>query len=225
MGPLPETYLANLMRCPKCNLTNNFVLEAKRCTVASNEDALKRKRVCKNCSTRWTTTERVDKWDFELQQWTGHAEPEPEPQLPKVSEPVVVRARSQPQPAKPAAFHPVTIEQTAGVLLGIPADVCLLLVEWWNSSRRSKHGAQATWTERAFTMSVDRVKKLPHWQQVLLVTAGVEHGWQALNPSYCKDLLAQQQKQQQQHGGFRPQSSGLAGALAIIQGGGNCGPA
>ena len=215
------------MRCPKCNMTNNFVIETKRCTLAANEDSLKRRRVCKTCATRWTTTERIDKWDFDLQRWTGHQSgPDPEPQLPKVPEPPVARTRSRPQRAKPAAFHPVALEQVAGVLLGIPADVCVMVLEWWNSSRRSKHGASATWTEKAFTMSVDRVKKLPHGQQVMLAQAGIEHGWQALNPSYCKELLAQQQKQQQRHGGFRPQSQGLAGALAIIQGGkGADGPA
>ena len=224
MGPLPEVDLEDLMRCPECDSTSNLATETKRATVASLQDAFKRRRICRDCGAQWTTTERIDKWDFDLKQWTGHAGPDPEPRLPKVSEQTVVRTRPRPQRAKPAAFHPVALEQAAGVLLGIPADVCLMVLEWWNNSRRSKHGASATWTEKAFTMSVDRVKKLPHGQQVMLAQAGVEHGWQSLNPSYCKDLLAQQQQQQQRHGGFRPQSQGLAGALAIIQGGGR-GPA
>ena len=208
------------MRCPKCNLTSNFIIETKRCTVTTNEDSLKRRRVCKNCATRWTTTERIDRFDNELREWTGHAGPE----LPNVPGPAVVRTTEQrPQRARPAAsrFHPITLEQVADQLLGIPPDVCQLLLEWWNNSRRSKHGTAAAWTERAFTNSAERVKKLPHWQQVVLANAGIEHGWQALNPSYCKDLLARPPRQS----GFQPQSQGLAGALAILQGGGNRGSA
>jgi hypothetical protein len=162
----------------------------------------------------------VDKYNYDLNQWEGHDGLDPEPQLPDLP-----KTRAKPLKAKPAVFHPVNLEQVSGLLMGLPADVCVTLLEWWNSSRRSKHGASATWTEKAFAMSVDRVKKLPHYQQVMLTQAGVEHGWQALNPIYCKDLLAEQQKQQQRHGGFRPQSQGLAGALSIIQGGGNGGPA
>jgi len=202
------------MRCPKCQSTGNFSTATKRCTVNSSEDSLKRKRICRDCGAQWTTTERIDKWDNDLRQWTGHTEPE----LPKVDP--VVRTR-EPRQSRPAAsrFHPVTLEQAADQLLGIPPDVCQLLLEWWNNSRRSKHGASAAWTEKAFTMSVERVKKLVHWQQVVLTNAGIEHGWQALNPNYCKDLLAKSPRQ----GGFTPQSQGLAGALAILQGGGNRG--
>ena len=202
------------MRCPKCNLTSNFVIETKRCTVIFTEDSLKRRRVCKSCATRWTTTEVIGLFDNRMGEWTGRAEPE----LPKVDP--VVRTR-EPRQSRPAAskFHPIALEQVADILLGIPGDVCQLLLEWWNDSRRSKHGASAAWTEKAFTMSVERVKKLVHWQQVVLTNAGIEHGWQALNPSYCKDLLAKPPRQ----GGFTPQSQGLAGALSILQGGGNRG--
>jgi hypothetical protein len=216
MGPIPEVDLEDLMRCPKCQSTGNFATETKRCTVNSSEDSLKRRRICRDCGAQWTTTERIDKWDNDLRQWTGHAEPE----LPKVDP--VVRTR-EPRQSRPAAsrFHPITLEQVADTLLGIPPEVCQMLLEWWNNSRRSKHGTAAAWTEKAFTMSVDRVKKLPHWQQVVLTKAGIEHGWQALNPSYCKDLLAKPPRQ----GGFQPQSQGLAGALAILQGGGNRGSA
>jgi len=205
------------MRCPNCQSTSHICTETKRCTVVNTEDSYKRKRICQECGHQWTTTERIDKWDNDQRQWTGHAEPE----LPKVPGPAV-RAK-EPRQGKPAAsrFHPITLEQVAGTLLGIPPDVCELLLEWWNNSRRSRHGASAAWTEKAFTMSAERVKKLAHWQQVALVTAGVEHGWQALNPNYSRDLLANPPRQS----GFQPQSQGLAGALAIIQGGGNRGSA
>lgn len=206
------------MRCPQCQSTGNFATETKRCTVSSSEDSLKRRRICRDCGAQWTTTERIDKWDHGRRMWTGHAEPE----LPVIPDSAVVRTR-EPRQSRPAAsrFHPVTLEQVADILLGIPPEACQMLLEWWNNSRRSKHGASAAWTEKAFAMSAERVKKLPHWQQLALTRAGIEHGWQALNPSYCKDLLAKPPRQ----GGYQPQSQGLAGALAIIQGGGNRGSA
>jgi hypothetical protein len=65
-----------------------------------------------------------------------------------------------------------------------------LIVQWWNESRKSRHGVKATWTEAAWKASVYRVANLPECQQVLLCKAGVEHGWQALKPEYLKDELA-----------------------------------
>jgi hypothetical protein len=64
-----------------------------------------------------------------------------------------------------------------------------LLVQWWNESRRSKHGAKATWTPAAWQASVLRVSRLPIEHQLALCRAGVEHGWQALKPEYLKDEL------------------------------------
>lgn len=69
-------------------------------------------------------------------------------------------------------------------LAAIAPDVQPLLVEWWNVSRNSKHGAKAVWTELAWAMSIRRVAKLPAWQQLVLAEAGIEHGWQALKPEY-----------------------------------------
>ena len=65
-----------------------------------------------------------------------------------------------------------------------------LIVQWWNESRKSRHGVKATWTEAAWKASVYRVANLPECQQVLLCKAGVEHGWQSLKPEYLKDELA-----------------------------------
>lgn len=205
------------MRCSKCQSTSSLIMETKRCTVANPDDSLKRVRLCKKCAHKWITTEVTGIFDRRMSEWTGH----PEPQLPEVPDPVV--RTTEPRQTRPAAsrFYPIIMEQVADQLLGIPPEVCLLLLEWWNNSRRSKHGTAAAWTERAFINSAERVKKLPHWQQLALTNAGIEHGWQALNPTYCRDLLAKPPRQ----GGFQPQSQGLAGALAILQGGGNCGSA
>lgn len=196
------------MRCPECDSTANWCRETKRATVVTPEDALRRRRVCRDCGHEWSTTERQDRWDPHRREWVGH-QPAELPPLPP------------PKPAKQrrasATFHPVDMDAAADLLVGIPPDVATVFLDWWNGSRRSKHGTKAAWTRAAFKMSADRVKKLVHWQQVLLTNAGVEFGWQALNPTYLRDELA---KGEPRHGaGFKPQSSGLAGALAIIEGG------
>ena len=64
-----------------------------------------------------------------------------------------------------------------------------MLLEWWNESRRSKHGSRAVWSEKAWLASVERIKALAPAQQVALCKAGVEHGWQALKPEFLKELV------------------------------------
>lgn len=73
-------------------------------------------------------------------------------------------------------------------LAQVTPDAQPLLVEWWNVSRQHKHGAHATWSEFAWSLTVKRVAKLPVWQQVALAEAGIEHGWQTLKPEYIRDL-------------------------------------
>jgi hypothetical protein len=126
-------------------------------------------------------------------------------------------SKRSPKPDKPAAFYPVGMADAAEILVGIPPTIAADFLEWWNSSRRSKHGTRAAWTARAFSQSAERVKALPEWAQTLLVNAGIEHGWQSLQSSYIQGELAQGPPGQ--GAGFRPQSQGLAGALSIIEGG------
>lgn len=202
------------MRCPNCRSTGHFCRETKRATIVEPEDAYRRRRVCRECGHEWITTERTDRWDPHRREWVGHQAPELPP-VPPPAEAGTRRGRS----SKPAAFFPVVMGDAAELLLGIPPDVATMFLDWWNGSRRSKHGTQAAWTRGAFRMSAERVKKLVHWQQVLLVSAGVEHGWQALNPTYVRDELAKGEPVR--GAGFVPQSRGLAGALAIIDGGGH----
>ena len=85
-------------------------------------------------------------------------------------------------------------------------DICT----WWNESRKSKHGAKATWTERAFLGSVYRMAALPSWKQMVLVKAGIEHGWQTRQEEYVKDIL---DKHKPYRPGLQPKSSAMQKAL------------
>lgn len=60
--------------------------------------------------------------------------------------------------------------------------------EWWNVSRRQKHGLKAVWSKRAFDLSVYRLLQQDHETIRRLLDAGIEHGWQALNPEYLKPV-------------------------------------
>jgi hypothetical protein len=98
---------------------------------------------------------------------------------PEDPEPIAAAKRAA------ADFHPVVV---GAELNDVIEDARALLVEWWNESRRSKHRRQATWTRKAWLMTVERVAALPGWQQLALAQAGVEHGWQTLKPEYIKDI-------------------------------------
>ena len=128
---------------------------------------------------------------------------------------------------KPAAFWPITIAQALPYLgapgtdlVQIPGDISLEVLEWWTVSRRSRHGANCVWTEKAFARSCRRLASLPHWQQRLLIDKAVENGWQGLDVSYVEGeirrLTREQQQRQRSHG---PQSSQLREALTLINGG------
>lgn len=195
------------MRCSQCGSLSSVVQETKRATFERDGDGLRRRRICRCCGHSWSTTEREDRYDQGLQSWVGHKEPT----LPPIPKKAKRKAST-----KPAAFYPVGMADAASILVGIPPAIAADFLEWWNASRRSKHGTQAAWTERAFRHSADRVRAMPEWAQKLLVTAGIEHGWQALNPAYIQSAL---DKGQPRNAVFRPRSSGLAGALSLIEGG------
>lgn len=129
--------------------------------------------------------------------------------------------------SKPAAFWPITMAQAVPYLgapgtdlVPIPGDICLSVLDWWNESRRSKHGARCVWTEKAFAKSCRRLASLPHWQQRLLVDKAVENGWMGLDVSFIETeiqrLTREQQQRQRPHG---PQSPQLRDALVLIEGG------
>jgi hypothetical protein len=166
------------MNCPSCDHTQSRVIETIRV-----RDGLRRHRICSKCRHKFSTLEQVALWDPTLNGYVSVVEerpalavvPEPQP----AGQPAVAKKRPNNR-----RWHP----------LGVPAGVCQeaapLLLEWWNDSRGSRHGGNAVWSEKAWLASVERVKALPSWQQVLLCKAGVEHGWQALKPEYLKDELA-----------------------------------
>jgi len=128
---------------------------------------------------------------------------------------------------KPTAFWPIAIDQALPYLGAngtesppIPGDICLAVLEWWNESRRSKHGSSCVWTERAFAQSCRRLGSLPHWQQRLLIDKAVESGWMGLDVSYVeKEIQREKQKQQQRQRLMGPQSAQLQAALTLIEGG------
>jgi transcriptional repressor NrdR len=46
------------MRCPKCNVADSKVIESRE---AGDGDAIRRRRECLRCSTRYTTYERIER--------------------------------------------------------------------------------------------------------------------------------------------------------------------
>ena len=101
---------------------------------------------------------------------------------------------------KQATFYPITQDHVQNELEGLPDDIRSGIIEWGNSSRRSKHGARAVWSRRAFAASSDRVQvmyaadlKNGTGNAVRLVNAGIENGWMGLKPEYLakSELLAQ----------------------------------
>lgn len=128
---------------------------------------------------------------------------------------------------KPKVFWPITMTQAMPYLgapgtdlVPIPSDICLEILEWWNVSRRSKHGSRCVWTENAFAKSCRRLAALPHWQQRLLIDKAVENGWMGLDASFVeKEIQRQTREQQQRQRPHGPQSSSLQAALTLIHGG------
>lgn len=168
------------MNCPHCGHDKSRVTETR-----AVRDGDRRIRLCRSCGKTFTTMERIAIWfgpnagwmdvtkDPPALQVVPDPEPEPEPQ----PEPAVAKRAST------RRWHPV------GVPVGVCEEAAPMLLEWWNESRRSKHGSHAVWSERAWLASVERVKALPPAEQVALCKAGVEHGWQALKREFLKQEL------------------------------------
>ena len=165
------------MNCPSCDHTQSRVIETIRV-----RDGLRRHRICSKCRHKFSTLEQVALWDPTLNGYVSVVEERPAL--------AVVPDHSAAAPKKVAATgrHQASLDDDC--LVNVCAEAQLLMVQWWNESRKSKHRANATWTKAAWEASVQRVAALPKWQQMLLAHAGVEHGWQALKPEYLKDELA-----------------------------------
>ncbi|MEN9768179.1 MAG: uncultured phage MedDCM-OCT-S38-C3 [Cyanobacteriota bacterium] len=163
------------MNCPHCNHDKSRVTETR-----SAGEADRRIRLCQGCGRTFQTLERVCVYAGRA---AGYIEASPPPILEVVPdpEPAPVRARA-------TARHEASPEEQC--LSFVSPEARLLLVQWWNESRKSKHRANATWTRAAWEASVQRVANLPTDLQLTLCRAGVEHGWQALKLDYIKDELA-----------------------------------
>ena len=152
------------MQCPKCKSATK-VTQTRPSTSCD-----KRWRICTNCGFDFTTLERI---------CVDAGEPygvcEVSPIQPTVSFKNKIKT---PPPSKFVALP------DDDLLKGISATIKPLLCQWWNSSRWQKHKNRAVWSQDAFVLSIQRVHGLPVYLQEELAKAGVEHGWQALKPSY-----------------------------------------
>ena len=168
------------MNCPRCNHPYTRITDTIRVP-----QGLRRSRVCngRRCRHKFRTLERIEEWDHTIRNYVAAPVETPEPEPTNV----IQLQQERPQVAASKRF---IAQLDDSCLASICVDAQPLMVQWWNDSRRSKHGAKATWTAAAWAASAKRVAALPHWQQVLLATAGVEHGWQALKPDYLKEELA-----------------------------------
>jgi hypothetical protein len=158
------------MNCPHCGHDKSRVTETR-----ANTEADRRIRLCQGCGRTFQTLERVCVFAGRA---AGYVEVgQPAPVLTAVPDP-----EPQPARARPAARHQATLDDER--LSYVTPDARPLLVQWWNESRKSKHGAKATWTEAAWVASVQRVANLPTNLQLDLCRAGVESGWQSLKLEY-----------------------------------------
>jgi hypothetical protein len=183
------------LNCPNCGHLQSRVLETNRVRAG-----LRRHRICSKCRHKFSTLEQMAVFDHTINGYVCDPEgiaalaaapdhfAEPSKKV-AVAEDEAPEPRSAEQPA--AAKRPSNRRwHPAGVPVGVCEEAAPLLLDWWNESRRSKQGSNAVWSEKAWLASVERVKALPSWQQVLLCKAGVEHGWQALKTDYLKEELA-----------------------------------
>jgi hypothetical protein len=169
------------MNCPKCGSTNNRVLDTIRV-----REGMRRHRICneKKCRHRFATLERVEEWDPGTRSYVAAGAGG----LELVPAPAPVLPLQQDRPAARAKGYVASVDEDC--LVNVCSEAQPLLVEWWNVSRRSKHGTKATWTQAAWQSTVNRVAKLPAWQQVVLAKAGIESGWQTLKPEFIKEELS-----------------------------------
>ena len=167
------------MKCPHCGHEKSRVTETRAATEAD-----RRIRLCQGCGKTFQTLERVCVFAGRAVGYIEANSPTPEPA------PAQVIQLQQDRPAARVRAKGYVASLDEDCLANVCSDAQPLLVEWWNVSRRSKHGSKATWTQAAWQSTVNRVAKLPAWQQVVLAKAGIESGWQTLKPEFCKDELS-----------------------------------
>jgi hypothetical protein len=167
------------MKCPHCGYEKSLLHRGRD----QQDGTTRRWRECRSCSRPFQTLEVAIGGDVEPAAMAAAAVDMPPP-LAVVPDPPAKKQRAT------AAFWPVTPDHAGEDLCRLPAVLQEGILQWWNESRRSKWGSKASWTERAFSLSVNRVIALalgnPKGAR-LLVEGGIEHGWQALKPEYLRD--------------------------------------
>ncbi len=149
----------NSPNCPHCGFKGSNV--NRRDTW---EDTVRCYRTCKSCGRPYTTIEVPVV--FEGNTYVPYKQ-----------------ADKRPLPSAAIFRRPVMPADTWGLPYQLAMDVC----HWWEVARWSKWGRKAVWTERAFKASLNRVLQLhavtPDRAREL-VQAGVEKGWQSLDPKF-----------------------------------------
>jgi hypothetical protein len=84
-----------------------------------------------------------------------------------------------------------TLQEIGRQFPRLTRDEALDAIEWWNLSRRQKHGRSAVWTERAFSMSLKRLAREGEVTRRAMLDGGLEHGWQTLKPEYVSAARSQ----------------------------------
>lgn len=178
------------MMCPHCGHEESRVTETR-----ASAEYDRRIRICRGCSKNFQTIERVAVYAGRA---AGYIE---------AGQPALLPDEEDAEPALLKAPERFAARLNHQELAALAPEVQALLVEWWNCSRRSKHGAKAAWTEGAWRNNVRRVAALPHWKQVLLAQAGIEQGWQALKPEYLGEVAPPTDQ------GLAPKSSAMQEAI------------
>lgn len=191
------------MNCPHCGHPQSRV-----CDTESRPDHNLRYRFCSRCAKKFCTIERVAVFAGRK---VGHVEMEASRlQLVPPAAPAEAESETS-RPAAAAKARRFKASPDDPALARCDPDAQPLIIEWWNTARWSKHRGHATWTERAWQASVNRLAVLPAHHQIALANAGVEHGWQALKPEFLG--LAEQRPALSTDGAPMPRDPAMLAAL------------
>ena len=168
------------MRCPHCHGERSRVTETRKVC-----DDVHRLHLCRDCGSSFRSIQSVFVWRGRGVGWVRPpAPPRPIAAAPAPEEADIAKPAARGAPRR--RFMPDSVPDE----LHIPPQVAALLLIWWKESRLSKHGSRAVWTELAWRSSVKRVAAMRPADQLRLVEAAVENGWQGIQASYLEGLPA-----------------------------------
>ena len=189
------------MNCPHCGHDKSRITDTE-----ARDDSILRYRMCRGCGRTYATIERIA-----VNAGRGLGYVEAPSSFDREAAAPIAEAPAPPRNRRPPRFAP---NVNAPQIQYLPVPIRELLVQWWNESRWSKHGSKATWTQAAWTQSVNRLLNLSEGQQLELAQAGVEHGWQALKVSYLdKPAAPSPVSPQTASGRPRPRDPAMVAAL------------